>query len=263
MIYTETIGHSVNGLDISACSNFDLHEKPASPFSLIIGGMHGDERAPVPILENFISRYLKTGIITRPTCVIPLLNPDGYRANTRTNARGVDLNRNFPCNWIKESEEYPGPAPLSEPESKALHQFIIQYRPGRIINLHWALSEIDADGEQSVSLAESMWASLTKRQKRKYRLRLRGIGADEKVECPGSLGQWCGYGRIYPGNKRPAMITLELPYTTESSRKLHPLPEDSFKIMLRIWEKDSSKYLSLTEPAVHNLLKAFLLNDEK
>jgi len=255
MIYTETIGNSTNGLAISACSNFDLHEKPASPFTLIIGGMHGDERAPVPILNNFISRYLETGIITRPACVIPILNPDGYRANTRINARGVDLNRNFPCNWSRESEECPGPASLSEPESTALYLFILQYRPDRIINLHWALSEIDADGEQSVALAENMWAALSEKEKRKYRLRLRRLDESGKVECPGSVGQWCGYGLLYPDNTRPAMITLELPYTTDSGRKLHPLPEDSFEIMLRIWEKDSLKYLRLTEPAVHKILK--------
>ena len=65
--------------------------------------------------------------------VAPLLNPDGLLAAKpqRVNARGVDLNRNFPTpGWQREAPRYwakvtrsdprrfPGKNPLSEPESR-------------------------------------------------------------------------------------------------------------------------------------------------
>lgn len=254
-MYNTIIGMSVNGLEIIAWSNFDLQTKPVKPFTLIIGGMHGDERAPVPILENFISCFLDTNEITSPVCVIPLLNPDGYKGNIRFNANRVDLNRNFPYNWNKEAMEPSGRAPLSEPESRALFQFIETYMPIVVVNLHWALSEIDVDGEQSVTLAQKMWDTLSKEERKKYRLTIRSLLEEENVKCPGSLGQFCGYGIRYQNTKRPAMITLELPYTDKSNKELHPLPENNFDIMVEIWKKDPVQYLEAVEPSVHKLLK--------
>lgn len=256
MIFSEIIGNSVNGVEIPAQSNFSFEQRLKKPFTLIIAGIHGDERATVPIAEHFISRYVKTGNIAQPVCVIPIANPDGYEANTRTNARGVDINRNFPYNWEENSHEPPGTAPLSEPESRALYDFLLRSMPARIISLHWALSEIDADGEQSLPLAEKMWASLTDREKRKYRLKHQSPDLEKNAECPGSLGQWCGYGLGTAYNERPAMITLELPYTVDSARNLHPLPDDSFATVVRIWNKNSAYYIKQTEPSVHKMLLA-------
>ncbi|MEA2178213.1 MAG: carboxypeptidase [Solirubrobacteraceae bacterium] len=70
------------------------------------------------------------------TFLFPVANPDGYAMSResdpllRTNANGVDLNRNAGAFWggpdssvDPRSTRYRGPAPFSEPEAEALHAF--------------------------------------------------------------------------------------------------------------------------------------------
>jgi protein MpaA len=56
------------------------------------------------------------------------------------NARGVDLNRNFPAGWHPEGSpgdaEYPGTRPFSEPESRLARQLIEALRPDVTIWFH-------------------------------------------------------------------------------------------------------------------------------
>ncbi|XOB60638.1 M14 family zinc carboxypeptidase [Campylobacterota bacterium DY0563] len=94
------------------------------------------------ILDNIehdpaLQKYLKKSTIY----MVPCANPDGYeysrthfsfwRKNRRVNADGsfgVDLNRNFPIGYVKStsttSNVYGGPEPFSEPETKALRDFV-------------------------------------------------------------------------------------------------------------------------------------------
>jgi hypothetical protein len=89
-----------------------------------------------------------------------VLNPDGYAATwerggqgrvreLRKNARGVDLNRNFPMPWGARPSRVPfagssdpdsatwrGPAPLSEPESAAVAAWMVEHEPHASANLH-------------------------------------------------------------------------------------------------------------------------------
>ncbi|MEQ1859956.1 MAG: M14 family zinc carboxypeptidase [Chthoniobacteraceae bacterium] len=242
------IGRSVEGRPIEVRT---MHERLGT---LIIGGFHGDEPATIEIVRRFLPGV--PGV-----ALLPLLNPDGARLKTRYNARGVDLNRNFEFNWHEESVEPPGPHPLSEPESKALVDFILARRPAKIVSLHWALGEIDADGAQSTLLAETMWEALTERERAPYRLRVtepgRGQGRLEQtyVECPGSLGQWVGYGIAYPDGTQPAMVTLELPFDPDISRP-DDLPPDHWQIVQRRWREDSAGYLAGVRPGVEKMLHA-------
>ena len=82
---------------------------------LVIGVFHGDEPQGKFLIEN----YLKNN--DSLLLFIPCLNPDGLVQNMRTNANGVDLNRNFPTeNWelTEKNEFFGGQTPASERETK-------------------------------------------------------------------------------------------------------------------------------------------------
>ena len=243
-----TIGYSVEGRPI------ELWSDPAGPNgTLIIGGIHGDESAAIPLVREFAPPR------GNPVALLPLANPDGFARASRYNARGVDINRNAGFDWRADSVEPAGEAPWSEPETRALQEFILSWRPAKIIALHWALAEIDADGEQSTTLAEAMWNAMSAAERRPYRLRVseaerRGLQQTE-VECPGSLGRWVGYGLIYPDGSRPSMITLELPYDASIPRA-QSLPDDHIDVVKAHWLRDPESYLASVRDPVFKMLKA-------
>ncbi|HWL53326.1 MAG TPA: M14 family zinc carboxypeptidase [Chthoniobacteraceae bacterium] len=220
--------------------------------TLLIGGIHGNEPATIFLLDRFLQEFHEA--FRLPVDVIPLANPDGFQVGTRYNARGVDLNRNFGTGWRSDSLEPPGPAPWSEPESRCLRDLILKRQPACIVALHWALAEIEADGPQSVALAEKLWSAIDADQRAPYRLRATPSVATA-ASCPGSLGQWCGYGVTYPDGSRPAMVTLELPHDPHL-RRPPVLPEGHLEQVRRAWAVDPEGYLAAVGPAVYRTLEA-------
>ncbi len=255
------IGRSVEGREqmiFEKCRG-EISE-PAARSTLLIGGMHGDEGATVSLLESFATQELRE--IAAPVFVLPLCNPDGFERCSRYNARGVDLNRNCSFNWHFESEEPAGPAPWSEPEICALRDFILAVQPAKIVSLHWALAELDADGVQSTALAQTMWDSLEEKERRPYRLRVTEPGRGQRrlqktyTACPGSLGQWCGYGLHYPDGSAPAMITLELPYDARLPDRPEDLPPDHLATLRESWQREPDDYLRAVAGPVFKMLRA-------
>jgi murein peptide amidase A len=125
---TRVIGHSVQGRPITA---IQLGDPAAERVALVVGLIHGDERAGLRIVDRIEGRAAELQKVQ--LWVIPSVNPDGARAHARKNAHGVDLNRNFPYRWrggLPHSDGYyPGPGPASEPATRAVMDFIREIKP--------------------------------------------------------------------------------------------------------------------------------------
>ena len=124
----------------------------SGPITLVVGAIHGDESAGTAIVHDLIDDH---AVLRANLWVVPSLNPDGVAAHTRQNAHGVDLNRNFPWRWHPNGHrgdaEYPGPAALSEPESRFAAGVIANLRPRVTVWFHQPLGIVDlSGGSQSI-----------------------------------------------------------------------------------------------------------------
>jgi predicted deacylase len=109
----------------------------------VLGEMHGDEHAGVTVVRALLHDPRRIAGVN--LWVIPTMNPDGDTAGTRQNAHGVDLNRNWPYRWAHLSGQYySGPHALSEPESRAMHRFLLHLRPHWFVSLHQPLRAVDS-----------------------------------------------------------------------------------------------------------------------
>ncbi|SET97166.1 g-D-glutamyl-meso-diaminopimelate peptidase [[Clostridium] aminophilum] len=86
-----------------------------------------------------------------------------YLRRWKSNARGVDLNRNFDAGWAEKktvtyptNQGYKGPSPLSEAESKALAEFIDREGFRAVINYHAMGDVIYWDTENNKETAVSL-----------------------------------------------------------------------------------------------------------
>jgi hypothetical protein len=183
----------------------DVRPDDAKLRVLVLGGIHGDEMSSVSLAFHWIA-LAGTPPSDMPAPVhwrfIPSLNPDGLyaRPSKRVNANGVDLNRNFPTpNWARDARIYwetrtrkdprrwPGNRPLSEPESRFLHEQMDSFKPNLIVSIHAPYGVLDFDGP---SVPPS---------------KLGRLYLDQVGIFPGSLGN---YGGIHKG---VPVVTIELP----------------------------------------------------
>jgi protein MpaA len=114
---------------------------------LVVGCIHGNEQAGIPVVRRLQMLPPPPGVAL---WTLPDLNPDGVHADTRQNADGVDLNRNFPYRWerlgVRGDQQFPGPRALSEPESRFAYQLILRLKPRVTIWFHQPLGLVDESG---------------------------------------------------------------------------------------------------------------------
>jgi beta-N-acetylhexosaminidase len=104
---------------------------------LVVGSIHGSETAGHRVIRHLRTSRVPGGV---RIWTVRSANPDGARRGSRQNARGVDLNRNFPYRWRRSgrpfSTHHSGPRPLSEPESRAMRRLVRDVRPHVTIWYH-------------------------------------------------------------------------------------------------------------------------------
>lgn len=168
------VGRSVQGRPIRVTV---LGDRRAARPLLVVGAIHGDESAGLRVVRALID--------ARPSgqtaiWILQDLNPDGVAAGTRQNARGVDLNRNFPLGWRplghRGDQQYSGARALSEPESRAAQRLMLRIRPRIAIWFHQPLGVVDDSG--GAPAVERRFA------------RLAGLPLRRLTRYPGSATGW-------------------------------------------------------------------------
>jgi protein MpaA len=115
---------------------------------LVVGCIHGDERAGEAVTHALRTARAPAGVAV---WLVDRANPDGCRAGTRYNARGVDLNRNARWHWRVlprpgGGRPFSGPRPLSEPESRAIRRLVRRLHPAITIWYHQHARLVDDSG---------------------------------------------------------------------------------------------------------------------
>lgn len=176
--------------------------------------------------------------------ILPMTNPDGvtlaqygYRAIRneklrkrckkighfsiwKNNARGVNLNYNFPSGFSKKRKakkpdykSYPGKKRCSEKETKALMKFINQVQPHTVLNIHSMGSVIYWNFNVGGGLHQRLYNLAAKvHSYNKYRMMPKGASTN----AAGGFGDWLVYGKRIPS------------ITVETGTVRCPLPHSQF-----------------------------------
>jgi murein peptide amidase A len=131
------LGRSLEGRPVVA---YELGNPGSTRKVLVVGCIHGNECAGIAIVDRLRHQGPVAGV---DLWLVPDANPDGRVAGTRSNAHGVDLNRNFPRRWRPlRGVYYSGPRPASEPETRITMRLILRVRPTVTIWFHQHLNMV-------------------------------------------------------------------------------------------------------------------------
>lgn len=152
LVKVSTVGQTVRGETIHGIQVGTGKRRIA-----LIGAVHAGESGPelmLPAFERILAEH-KELLAQISMVAIPAVNLDERRRLAegvpwylRTNANGVDLNRNYPADWDTvdynygldtsdpDSMTYRGPAPASEPETRAVMDFLRANSPEAVFSFH-------------------------------------------------------------------------------------------------------------------------------
>jgi hypothetical protein len=174
------IGTSVEKRDITA-----YHYGTGATELMFVGGIHGGYEWNTALVAYELMDYLKANPNAVPknmkVTVIPVLNPDGLNKvvgtadrftqadvstskdtviSGRFNANGVDLNRNFDCDWQAKGvwQDTPvsgGSKAFSEQESQAIKSYIETNKPTAVVVWYSAAGGVFSSSCHNGVLAET------------------------------------------------------------------------------------------------------------
>jgi murein peptide amidase A len=178
----------------------------------LIASIHGDESEGRSATDE-LERHLASAAGNATIRLVNDMNPDGSAKKTRTNASGVDLNRNWPASNFKAAKSH-GKSPLSEPETAAIHADITAFDPHVIIVLHSARGGpfVNFDGPASAAALADRFASAARKSDSRWR-----TVADMGYPTPGSMGSYFGKDRQLP------ILTIEFRRGDAASKIPKPL----------------------------------------
>ena len=151
-VAVEVAGRSVRGREVHG-----LRVGPSRPAVGLVGAVHAGESGAelmLPAIRRLLAERPEL-LDAAGVAAIPVLNVDererlvrGVPWYLRTNANGVDLNRNFPTDWAEvsygygldssdpDSITYRGPRPASEPETRAAVDFLERHPVDVLYSFH-------------------------------------------------------------------------------------------------------------------------------
>ncbi len=144
---------------------------------LAVGQIHGDEPGGLRVIGALRKMRVPRGVAL---WTVRSVNPDGARLGIRQNARGIDLNRNFPRGWRpspRGSRYYGGRRPLSQPESRTAARLIRRLEPRITIWFHQPYGFV----VETPSADRRVW--------RRY-ARLAGMRTAALPRYPGTATRW-------------------------------------------------------------------------
>jgi predicted deacylase len=189
LILLTIVGRSGDGRPIEL-----IHVPGQGPRVLVIGSIHGDEPAGIAVV-----RALEREHPTADLWLVPDLNPDGHAADTRANAHGADLNRDFGA--------------FTQPETRVARSVVRRVHPRFTIWFHqhldvvWAYGRSTAAGRayarlSGMRLYHHVWEPSSGTN---WQNHLPGGGASFTVELPaGELSA--------AGVRRQVRAVLKLPF---------------------------------------------------